>query len=150
MEPFVGVVVDQVEGLVVEVVAPQITPGELRRVGRENGWTQDRENGKYFTPLEVAPFGIEDGRFRALDTRKKAAYLMIFLDQMELFDRTGHRKYVTMLKAYRAAANKERDARKAAREALKKRLGCAACKTPAQNELGLRMLLGDEAAAALR
>lgn len=45
---------------------------------------------------------------------------MILLDQMELFDRTGHRKYVAMLKAYRAAANKEHDARKAAREALKK------------------------------
>ena len=37
---------------------------------------------------------------------------------------------------------------KAAREALKKRLGCAACKTPAQNELGLRMLLGAAARAA--
>ena len=37
---------------------------------------------------------------------------------------------------------------KAAREALKKRLGCDACKTPAQNELGLRMLLGAAARAA--
>ena len=37
---------------------------------------------------------------------------------------------------------------KAARAALKKRLGCAACKTPAQNELGLRMLLGAAARAA--
>jgi len=35
-----------------------------------------------------------------------------------------------------------------ARAALKKRLGCAACKTPAQNELGLRMLLGAAARAA--
>lgn len=39
---------------------------------------------------------------------------------MELFDRTGHRKYVAMLKDHRAPANKEHDARKAAREALKK------------------------------
>ena len=33
---------------------------------------------------------------------------------------------------------------------LKKRLGCDACKTPAQNELGLRMLLGAAARAASR
>lgn len=53
---------------------------------------------------------------------------------------------VVLLATTGAAAAGMRGA--AARAALRRKLGCAACKTPAQNELGLRMLLGAAARAA--
>ena len=67
--------VSNVEG----VAAPQISLGELRRVGKEQGWTENKDGGRYFTPLSPAPFGVSDARFKALGTRKKATYLMLSL-----------------------------------------------------------------------
>ena len=67
----------------------------------------------------MAPYRIQDARFQELSLREKAAFLMIFLGEMEKFDSTAARKYVAMLDAYKKACADERTAKKTADGLLK-------------------------------
>ena len=74
----------------------------------------------YVELLKVAPFGIQDVRFQELGLRAKAAFLVVFLGEMEKFDSAACKSYVAMLDAYKSACASERVARRAADDMLKK------------------------------
>ena len=101
--------------------SPKIEFQELKALALENKWGVPRSPGSsYVELLKVAPFGIQDVRFQELGLRAKAAFLMVFLGEMEKFDRTAHKLYVAMLDAYKSACASERLARKTADAVLKK------------------------------
>ena len=101
--------------------SPKIEFGELKALALEHKWGVPRSPGSsYVELLKVAPFGIQDVRFQELSLRAKAAYLMVFLGEMEKFDSTAHKHYVAMLDAYKSACASERVARKTADAVLKK------------------------------
>lgn len=104
-----------------DVGSPQLDFAELKAVGLQHGWaTACDDRPGYVDMLQVAPYGIHDNRFKELSLREKAAFLMIFLGQMENFDGSAHRKCVVLLDTYKAAVNKERTMKKAANKALRK------------------------------
>ena len=74
----------------------------------------------YVELLKVAPFGIQDARFQELSLRAKAAFLMVFLGEMEKYDSKAHREYVAMPDSYKKACGDERAAKKTVDALLKK------------------------------
>ena len=100
---------------------PRIEFGELKSMALKLNWGKERTDGSGYVDFhDVAPFGIQDDRFKELGLREKGAFLMIFPDQMEKFDATAHRHYVKLLDKYKAAVSKERSDRKKASAAMKK------------------------------
>ena len=100
--------------------SPKIEFGELKSIALEHKWGHPRSEGSHYIELsKVAPYGIQDARFKELSLREKAAFLMIFLGEMEKFDSTAARKYVAMLDAYKKACADERVAKKTADGLLK-------------------------------
>ena len=100
--------------------SPKIEFGELKSIALEHKWGHPRSEGSHYIELlKVAPYGIQDARFQELSLREKAAFLMIFLGEMEKFDSTAARKYVAMLDAYKKACADERAAKKTADGLLK-------------------------------
>ena len=100
--------------------SPKIEFGELKSMALEHKWGHPRSEGSHYIELlKVAPYGIQDARFQELSLREKAAFLMIFLGEMEKFDSTAARKYVAMLDAYKKACADERVAKKTADGLLK-------------------------------
>ena len=84
-----------------DVDSPQIDFAELKGIAVKNDWVTARDDGpNYVGMLNVAPFNINDNRFKELSLREKGPFLMIFRDQMERFDPTACRKYVGMLDKY--------------------------------------------------
>ena len=101
--------------------SPKIEFGELKSVALEHKWGHPRSEGSHYIELlKVAPFGIQDARFQELSLRAKAAFLMVFLGEMEKYDSRAAREYVAMLDAYKKACGDERVAKKAADGLLKK------------------------------
>ena len=108
------------ESAIPGVLEPKIRYPELDALGEKHGWAERRsENSRYVTFVDVAPYTIRDNRFKMLPLREKAAFLMIFLDQMEQFDPSTKRKYVGMLDKYKEARRKQRKKMAAADEKLR-------------------------------
>ena len=80
--------------------SPKIEFGELKALALEHKWGVPRSPGSsYVELLKVAPFGIQDARFQELGLRAKAAFLMVFLGEMEKFDSAACKSYIAMLDA---------------------------------------------------
>ena len=93
--------------------SPKIEFGELKTLALEYKWGVPRSPGSsYVELLKVAPFGIQDVRFQELGLRAKAAFLMVFLGEMEKYDSMACKRYVAMLDSYKSACANERAARK--------------------------------------
>jgi hypothetical protein len=108
------------ESAIPGVFEPKIRYPELGAIGEQHGWAERRsENSRFVTFVDTAPFTIRDNRFKMLPLREKAAFLMIFLDQMEQFDPPTKRKYVGMLDKYKEARRKQRKKMAAADEKLR-------------------------------
>ena len=103
------------------VNCPQLPFGELKEVALRNGWgTLRADSTKYVEFKKTAPYSVSDMKFKELGVREKAAYLMIFLDQMEKLFPEAYRQYVNMLDLYKSAVIKDRESRKKADTVLRK------------------------------